>query len=354
MANLDTLPGDQRAVLSLVLGRGRSYADIATMLSIGPDAVSGRALSALDALGPPTSATDAARQAICDYLLGQLSDDEAAAVRARLAGSAPERAWARVLTVELTPLARDPLPEIPRESAPPAVVAPEPAAPLPASAPSRPAVSTPPASSAAPSGLPSDPPQPQALPGRAPDGTENPKRSSRRGGAAVLVVVAIVIAAIVVLATRSHHHPASPSARATTTNPAAGSTSTTTTSSSSAAASATPIAQINLNPTASGSKATAIADVFANGGQREVAIIGQDIPANTTHNAYEVWLYNSPGDALALGFVNPAVTSTGKLSVGAPLPSTAARYHQIIVTTETARKPTRPGPILLAGTISGL
>ena len=358
MADLDTLPGDQRAVLTLVLGRGRSYADIAGMLTIDPDAVSGRALAALDALGPPSAVPRADRQWICDYLLGQLAGDDAATVRERLAGSAVERAWARVVAAELAPLAREPLPEIPLDTAaPPSAPAPTPAPGAPAPPASRTAAPAPRAPAAAPDPEP-DPPRPEALPGRAPDGTENPRRSSRRGGAAVLVVVAIVIAAIVVLATRGHaHHPASPSAGATApsaTTPAGSSTSTTSSSSSTTAASATPVAQINLNPTASGSSATAIADVFQNGSVRELAIIGQSIPANTSHNSYEVWLYNSRSDAVALGFVNPAVTSTGKLSVGAPLPTNAAHYHQIIVTTETARKPATPGPILLAGRISGL
>ena len=54
MASLDTLPPDQRAVLQLVLQRGRSYDDIAKLLSIDRAAVRERALRALDALGPQT------------------------------------------------------------------------------------------------------------------------------------------------------------------------------------------------------------------------------------------------------------------------------------------------------------
>ena len=52
MASLDSLPADQRAVLQLVLQRGRSYDDIAKLLSIDRAAVRQRALAALDALGP--------------------------------------------------------------------------------------------------------------------------------------------------------------------------------------------------------------------------------------------------------------------------------------------------------------
>src|SRR5205807_611635 len=46
--SLDSLPADQRAVLQLVLQRGRSYDDIAALLSIDRAAVRQRALGALD------------------------------------------------------------------------------------------------------------------------------------------------------------------------------------------------------------------------------------------------------------------------------------------------------------------
>ncbi len=70
MPAIDDLPGDQRAVLQLVLGRGRTYDEIARLLSINPDAVSERALLALDALGPQTKVDQQSRARICDYLLG--------------------------------------------------------------------------------------------------------------------------------------------------------------------------------------------------------------------------------------------------------------------------------------------
>ena len=44
MATLDSLPADQRAVLQLVLRRGRSYDEIARLLSIDRAAVRERAL----------------------------------------------------------------------------------------------------------------------------------------------------------------------------------------------------------------------------------------------------------------------------------------------------------------------
>jgi len=50
MTDLDRLPPDQRAVLSLVLERGRSYGEVAEMLAIPESAVRDRAHAALDAL----------------------------------------------------------------------------------------------------------------------------------------------------------------------------------------------------------------------------------------------------------------------------------------------------------------
>jgi Sigma-70, region 4 len=58
MTQLDRLPPDQRAVLSLVLDRGKSYAEVAELLAIPEQTVRDRAHAALDAL-----TNDAARPA---------------------------------------------------------------------------------------------------------------------------------------------------------------------------------------------------------------------------------------------------------------------------------------------------
>ena len=72
MASLDSIAPDQRAVLQLVLQRGRSYDEIAQLLSIDRAAVRQRALAAFDALGPQTGVDEQRRALITDYLLGQL------------------------------------------------------------------------------------------------------------------------------------------------------------------------------------------------------------------------------------------------------------------------------------------
>jgi Sigma-70, region 4 len=55
MTDLDRLPPDQRAVLSLVLDRGKSYAEVAELLAIPEGTVRDRAHAALDALARDTA-----------------------------------------------------------------------------------------------------------------------------------------------------------------------------------------------------------------------------------------------------------------------------------------------------------
>jgi len=61
MTEPDRLPPDQRAVLSLVLDRGKSYAEVAAMLAIPERVVRDRAHAALDALAEG-SATDGSQR----------------------------------------------------------------------------------------------------------------------------------------------------------------------------------------------------------------------------------------------------------------------------------------------------
>lgn len=63
MTDLDSLPPDQRAVLSLVLDRGKSYREVAEMLGIPESAVRDRAHGALDALGGEPARVSAPRSA---------------------------------------------------------------------------------------------------------------------------------------------------------------------------------------------------------------------------------------------------------------------------------------------------
>jgi len=325
MATLDKLPADQRAVLQLVLQRGRTYEEIAELLSIDRAGVRDRALKAFDALGPQTRVPAERRSLIADYLLGQLPRRVADDVRKRIASSASERAWARVIAGELAPLAAGPLPEIPVE--------PEAAS-----------------EGEAREKQEGRRPRPRAPRDR---GLRTPgPPSSRRGGAFVLaaVVVAVAVVLIIVLSggSSSSKHTSSAASLTTTTTTRASTTGTT------ATATTAVVAQINLLPPSSSSKAAGIAQVLRRGGATGIVIAAQGVPPNTKHDAYAVWLYNTPTDSHILGFVNPGVGSNGRLQTAGGLPANASHYKQLLVTLETQANPRSPGTIVLEGTLTGV
>jgi hypothetical protein len=320
-------------VLQLVLQRGRTYDEIAKLLSIDRASVRDRALQALDALGPQTRVPADRRGQIGDYLLAQLPPLDADDVHTRLGESASERAWARVLASELQPLATKPLPDVPADASARGGPAAEPA---PAPAPPEPRVAEP------------------IAPGPGPGGPGDGARRSRTGGAVLLGLgVAVVVAVIVIVVATSSggsNKPKHASARTTTPSTTAATTTGTGTSTTS---SAKVIAQVNLRPpggAGAGSKTPAgVAEVLQSGTSTGIALLAQNMPANTKHNAYAVWLYNSSADARLLGFVSPGVGSNGKLSTEGPLPSDASHFRQLVVTLETQAKPKSPGQIVLIG-----
>jgi hypothetical protein len=348
---LDTLPPDQRAVLDLVLQRGRSYDDIAKLLAIDRAAVRARALAAFDVLGPETGIAAESRALITDYLLGQLPDRVAEQTRERLAGSPYDRAWARVLASELAPVASKPLPEIPdgaRAAAP---------APAPGEASGHGK-----SSSADRDGRPRER---ERGPRRAPRLSDRP--SSRRGGAimlgiGVLVVVAVVVVLLSVLGGGSSKHTstatAAGAAGAGTSSTAAGTTSGTTSTSTSgtgstsgAAPKAQVVGQTNLNPPSGTSQAKGVGFVVKEGSAYGIVIEAAKVAPNS-HNAYAAWLYNSGTDAYRLGFVSPPVGKNGQLQVGSPLPTNAGHFKKLLLTVETQSNPKSPGTIVLEGPFS--
>jgi hypothetical protein len=360
MASLETLPADQRAVLQMVLGRGRGYEEIGKMLSIDRAGVRDRALAALDALGPETSVPDLQRHLITDYLLGQLPAGVAEQTREHLSSSPTERAWARVVASELAPLASEPLPEIPsapaeaeriapaeaEETSPAEAEAASPAEPEPVAAGGPEPVGGPEAPEASPTAE-AEQAEPKGLrgPAAAEPTVAAPRRVSRLGGAVLLgvgaaVVIAVVLVLVLTGGSSKKSNVAKPTTAASTT--AAGATT------------ATPVAQINLlSP--SGTKTMAgIAEVLRQGSNTAIAIVGQGLPANSKHNAYAVWLYNSTRDAQRLGFVNPGVGKNGRLETTGPLPTNAARFKQLLVTIETNANPKAPGQIILQGNLTGV
>lgn len=336
MASLDALTPDQRAVLDLVLRRGRSYDDIARLLAIDRAAVRARALAAFDAIGPETGISPESRALITDYLLGQLPSTVAEQTRERLAESPYDRAWARVVASELEPVAAQALPEIPNGSRP---------------ASAAPSESTPAADQPAPA--------PRARrqarePRRVPRLSDRP--SSRRGGAillgvGVLVVIAVVVVLVAVLGGGSSpkHSPTVASTRGATS-----SAGTTTPTSSTSTSNAKIIAQDNLNPPSGSSLPAKGVGLVVKDGKAYGLIIEAQHVAPNNHNAYAAWLYNSPTDSLRLGFVNPAVGKNGELQVATALPANAGHYRQLLLTAETQSAPKTPGTVILEGQLTGV
>ncbi|HTX12107.1 MAG TPA: sigma factor-like helix-turn-helix DNA-binding protein [Solirubrobacteraceae bacterium] len=333
MASLETLTPDQRAVLDLVLRRGRSYDDIAQLLAIDRAAVRARALAAFDAIGPETGISPESRALVTDYLLGQLPERVAEETRERLAESPYDRAWARVVASELEPLAAEPLPEIPDGSR------------------ARTSPSTSPAAEAA---APTAPAR-EARRRRPPRLSDRP--SSRRGGAimlgvGVLVVVAVVVVLLTVIgggSSKKQPTTAASTPSRTTTTTAAGSTGSTTGTTGQAKI----VAQVNLNPPSGTGSTKGVGLVVKDGSAYGLIIEAQDVAPNS-HNAYAVWLYNSSSDTLRLGFVNPAVGKTGKLQVGTGLPTNAGHYKELLLTLETQSAPKTPGQVVLEGPFKGV
>jgi hypothetical protein len=318
-SGLDRLPPDQRAVLQMVLGRGQSYDEIARLLSIDRAAVRQRALAALDTLGPANRIAPQRRALITDYLLGQLPPRVSDEVRDHLGRVAAERAWARVVASELAALSSGALPEIP-------------------------AGALEPESAQEAERAQADEHEDAPLPlGEGLAEAEQGRRVSRLGGAILLgAVAAAVIAAILIFVVfgvgggTAHKAPTAKNPVATTSTSAA----------------AKPLAQINLvSPTHS--KAVGIAEVIKAGSATGVVIVAQGLKSNANGDAYAIWLYNSPSSAYRLGYVRPAVTSSGRLQTAGRLPANASSYKQIVVALQHGPS-NKPGTIVLRGDLAGV
>jgi hypothetical protein len=161
------------------------------------------------------------------------------------------------------------------------------------------------------------------------------------GGAILLVGMGILVAVVLILVLSGGGGSSSKKAFSQPTSQPAGTTG------------GTPqvLAQVNLVPPRSGSRALGVANVLAQASQRALAIQAQGLTRSTTHSFYAVWLVNSATDVLRLGFA-PPVGSDGRLQAVSALPSQASRFHTLVITRETQSSPTRPGPVVLAGRLS--
>jgi hypothetical protein len=308
MARLDQLPPDQRAVLQLLLKQGKSYGEIADVLKIERSAVKARAHDALATLGPEDTddLSDDRRDEIGDYLLGQQDEGQSTATRAFLEGSPAGRAWARIVSSELRELKPEGLPEIPAEGAAEAAAAED------------------------------------ALDTRRAARSEQ-ERSSKLGGILLIAGGAIVVIVILVLLLTSGG-----SDNKKDTGPVGSTTATTTPANTSTAPQVE--AQINLLPPGGGKKPLGVANVVTQSGQRGIALVGQDVPPTNSKFAYAMWLENASSQAKRLGFFG-AVKKNGRLQGFVLAPSDFANYTKLLVTRETQRNPSTPGPVVLSGNL---
>lgn len=317
MSRLDDLPPDQRATLSLLLRRGKSYAEVAGMLDIDERAVHDRAHAALAVLAARQvrELTAAQREEVGDYLLGQRAGvAERLATRSYLDGSAQARAWATALADELEPLAGALLPEIPNGASPAvAPVAPgEAGSPFAAPRPSRGAQLR------------------SASPARI------------RGALLLAVIVAAIVIAIVLLTGGG-------GSSSNSANSGGGGETTGASTASTQKSQAKEDKRITLTPPDASSKAVGVAEVLSEGSQYAFYLAAQHLaPSKGNGFFYAVWLYNSPSSYEALSRA-PDVGASGNVQGGALLPKDAAKYHTMLLTRETAPKPTKPGPVILRG-----
>jgi hypothetical protein len=298
MSRLDELPPDQRAALSLLLSQGKTYAEVATLLAIEERAVRDRAQAALALLAPRQARElePARREEIGDYLLGERgSVAERLATRSYLGESEPAREWAAAVSGELAVLAPAELPEIPEPSAQETARAGSPAV-----RPSR------------------------------------PLRSSRLGGALLLAAIAAAVVIAVVLITAGGGSKASKAA---------------THSGASAKTANTPsVTQRIALRSPSGGSMVGVMDILAEGSRRAFFIDAENLPESKGF-FYALWLYNSPTSQRPLS-ASPPVGKDHRLQGGSLLPPDAGNYHTVLLTRETSRTPSHPGPIVLSGPFS--
>ena len=351
MATLDQLPAEQRAIVELVVQRGRSYATLADVLQVPSDRVRELAREALTELSPRTAqrVDEKWRGQIADYLLGQQSDSDARHTRDYLKESETGRAWALSLLDSLDPLypngAQPPVPDPDTEAE---VAEPEPESAIAV----EPEAATEPEPEPEPATLEDrvrerarkQPEEPEEDEGPEPEREERPVRRRRPGelsaeaqsalrrrrilgAVAGLIVLAGIVLGILAIAGAFSSDDDNGTTAGTET------TSTTPTGTSTTGSPIQVLGQITLAPIGK-TRAQGVAYVVQQGKQRFVVVQAQVPPLPNTQKvaAYEVWLYNSNTDARSLGA--QYTNNQGILQGRAPLPEDFSKFKSIDVSRE--------------------
>jgi Sigma-70, region 4 len=335
MATLDQLPPEQRAIVELVVQRGRSYETLAEVLQVPQARVRELARDALTELSPRTAArVDMDRRGqVADYLMRQQTADEERATRDYLKQSEPARAWALSLLDSLDPLyANGAAPSVP-EAAAAAETAEDRIRTRErdraGKRPERVAEAEPEAEDAE-----KEKPEREERTALSPEAQSALRRRRILGGVAgfaILVGVVLAILAIAGAFDSGGKKSASSSPGSTT---ASSSTTPSGTSTTAGQAPVQVVGGIALNPIGANNKSQGIAYIVQQGSQRYVVIQAKVPPLPNTQKvaAYEVWLYNSNRDARSLGA--QYTTAQGVLQGRAPLPADVGKFKSIDISRE--------------------
>ena len=293
---MDQLSAEQRAIVELVLQRGKTYSELSGMLGMSETRVRELARDALVDLAPLSARqVDAEwRGQLADYVLGQQVGPEATATRGHLRRSEAARSWARSLLDSLGALyAEGGQPTIPdaergrrdrgrrerdREPAP---------------APAR---------------------EPRSRPRRRVTARQlGRRRLIAAGGLAALLLLLIVLVWPVGVLTGG-----------------GGGNGTSASASGNAAACPTGIKSLRKGP-------AGLALIASRNGQKQVIVQASGMTPTVVKNkrpqdAYEVWLYNSPSDARAIGA--QVTDARGNYQGAGPLPANYKHYACIDVSRE--------------------
>jgi hypothetical protein len=337
VSRLDDLSPDQRAVLQLLLRQGKSYDELAALLRIDPAAVRSRAAAALGALGPAVD--DADRDELSDWMLGQQDELQVEDTLDLIDESPAALEWAIEVSDRLREGGLEPRAELPDDVEDETVdgeVEEEAPAPTPAATPGEVPVAV---------ARPAD--EPPATPGFGDVESSGP-RPSRLGGLLLLAgAAAVVVVLIVVLLTRGGDDSDS---AASTSTPAAQTSTTPTTATQQQI---TVEAQVNMRPTAKGGKALGVAQFFTDGTDHGVTVTAQNLQPNSRGDVYALWLSGGTKEKASslLGFSPTKVKKNGRFSGSITLPDDAGDYREIVLTRETQASPTKPGTVILRGSL---
>lgn len=314
MATFDQLPAEQKAIIELVVQRGRSYQALADALQISQTRVRELARGALVELSPRTAArVDSEwRGQIADYLLGQQSGPESTATRGHLKRSETARSWAFSVLDSLDGLYGDSeRPNVPEagdeDEAPRRKSREREAAPVAAPAPVRERKREEPQRER--------PPRPARTGALSPAAQSALRRRRIFGGLATVLVVGAVVAALLLITGGDDKKSST-----------AGNTQTT-------AAQAKVLGQLPLKGVGKYAKSAQGVAVIAQRGTIPQLIMQAQLPPSQKRQAYEVWLYNSPTDAVSLGA--STANSKGQFQGQGRLPANWRRYKFVDVSLET-------------------